>query len=1299
MSRRSDRIDQDRNNVSRAEPVADNASPAPEQARADFCRDGVLGPIRLFTQAQCDIIVETLGREGRPAPAEWSKGRAVTDHFFYELATRPALLALVRSLIGDDVVLWGARTIERRPGQTHVWHSDIESCAPEGGFVSAWIGIENTSQDSALHVITRSHLCGKSVQQVLHERGLRRGEPSAEDLLALAREIAPGAELQRPAMTNGEMLLYDGRLWHGSHNAQAEGKRLALLLQYAAADVPVHMPDFKQLEWPFRFLQTPRPPVIRVSGTGGNAANRVVPAPPLDLEEPALLSSTTRPVPLPLAEDPEKGFKSHRILRGRSTIVDFLNCHMSTLSGGRSPHRPHAHAEEELLIILDGEAELVISDSRSTEGARIEPVRPGAFVYYPPFQHHTIRNPGTAPVTYLMFKWRAGATAAAETLPTRVFRYDDLTPEAGKGLWTGRLIRDATPYLARLGCHLSVLQPQKGYRPHADAYDVAILLLSGELETLGERVSAPRIIFYAAGEPHGLRNVGDQPARYLVFEFHAPPERSVLPKSEVVEPTRDPPTNAETGPAPKAVARPARAGVVRRLRRSVRGLRKSVRGLRRSGRRALRWLGLRGTRIARKSDDPRVGALVRQARALAAAADFEGALALCREVPPDIREHARITAERNRVLKRIHLHHKRTAHALADEIRQLRRRGNVARGLAVYEAAAAPVREQPLLLYEYARLLQKALRFGDAYDAFGKLLKADVSRRHVWLHAGTCLVRLGRRAELARLIQDMLDALPPNAEILMQASSLARNGELHALAARLCERAMSRAETPSPASIVQAARILLRQGEQGRVISLLSRHDAHLEPNCADQAADLLGLARAQLRLAGRRDECGPVRDGERADLIAVETILQHAGEARACYRPVEGGIAIVLSSLGPGGIQTQVVRLVSGLRAQGRAGPIAVLVVTRTQSQPEFHRNALLTRDVTIECIADFGLRSADLVPPDIAGTISVLPAVMVPRIAYLIDRLRAHRPSAVLAMADAVGFPTMLAGAIVGVPRMAVSVRSEPPLAGSARDRLFKPAFQAALTRDLIALSANSWATARNVAAWLDQPPDRVRAIHNGVDVDQLLAQRDPAATAAHRRALGIPDGARVVGSVFAYRRAKRPDLWIEAAALIARRAPDVVFIIVGGGFKFNDFTTRLQHLGLSDRFHRPGTRTDVATWIDLMDVFLMTAELEGTANALLEAQALGRPVVATAVGGNAETLLPDQTGILLAANPTAEEIADAVMRVLDDPAFAARAREQAPQFIRQRFHVDRMVSEFVDLCFGDDAAHTASDGRRPG
>ncbi|MGB6680380.1 MAG: glycosyltransferase, partial [Candidatus Bathyarchaeia archaeon] len=72
----------------------------------------------------------------------------------------------------------------------------------------------------------------------------------------------------------------------------------------------------------------------------------------------------------------------------------------------------------------------------------------------------------------------------------------------------------------KLHCHITTMQPGAGYAPHADSYDVAILLLEGTVETLGQRVSSQAVIFYAAGEPHGIKNIGDIPACYLVFEFH-----------------------------------------------------------------------------------------------------------------------------------------------------------------------------------------------------------------------------------------------------------------------------------------------------------------------------------------------------------------------------------------------------------------------------------------------------------------------------------------------------------------------------------------------------------------------------------------------------------------------------------------------------------------------------------------------------------------------------------------------------------------------------------------------------------
>jgi hypothetical protein len=70
--------------------------------------------------------------------------------------------------------------------------------------------------------------------------------------------------------------------------------------------------------------------------------------------------------------------------------------------------------------------------------------------------------------------------------------------------------------------------PGAGYEPHVDAYDVAIFVVSGKVETLGQVVEPNSVIFYSAGEPHGMKNVGQEPAKYLVFEMHGPGSSHVV---------------------------------------------------------------------------------------------------------------------------------------------------------------------------------------------------------------------------------------------------------------------------------------------------------------------------------------------------------------------------------------------------------------------------------------------------------------------------------------------------------------------------------------------------------------------------------------------------------------------------------------------------------------------------------------------------------------------------------------------------------------------------------------------------
>ena len=110
--------------------------------------------------------------------------------------------------------------------------------------------------------------------------GRRRGEASDDTVLEWAREFDRDSQMVRLDMSDGDAIAYDGRLWHSTNN-RGPFRRTSLLLQYAAADQPMRIPDFGSSEWPFQFTER-KPPALVVSGQADNGANWLVPQTVID---------------------------------------------------------------------------------------------------------------------------------------------------------------------------------------------------------------------------------------------------------------------------------------------------------------------------------------------------------------------------------------------------------------------------------------------------------------------------------------------------------------------------------------------------------------------------------------------------------------------------------------------------------------------------------------------------------------------------------------------------------------------------------------------------------------------------------------------------------------------------------------------------------------------------------------------------------------------------------------------------------------------------------------------------------
>jgi glycosyltransferase involved in cell wall biosynthesis len=224
------------------------------------------------------------------------------------------------------------------------------------------------------------------------------------------------------------------------------------------------------------------------------------------------------------------------------------------------------------------------------------------------------------------------------------------------------------------------------------------------------------------------------------------------------------------------------------------------------------------------------------------------------------------------------------------------------------------------------------------------------------------------------------------------------------------------------------------------------------------------------------------------------------------------------------------------------------------------------------------------------------------------------------------------------------------------------------------------------RQSAIW---PKKRVRLVHPGASFAAVDAARVLEKTALRTR-LGLDPRATIVGTVGRLQRWKGMHVFLEAFALLLKERPDLRGVIVGGAHetepRYGDELRALaERLGVAKSVTFAGFQPNATEWMQSMDVFVHAADREPFGIVVVEAMALGKPVVAGAEGGPAEIITSGVDG-LLAPYGDAGAVAAAVGRVIDDPSFAERlaaaARKRAADFTDRSFaaRVIAAIREFV-------------------
>jgi len=388
-----------------------------------------------------------------------------------------------------------------------------------------------------------------------------------------------------------------------------------------------------------------------------------------------------------------------------------------------------------------------------------------------------------------------------------------------------------------------------------------------------------------------------------------------------------------------------------------------------------------------------------------------------------------------------------------------------------------------------------------------------------------------------------------------------------------------------------------------------------------------------------------------------------------------------LIGTLGPGGAERQLVNSLLGLRAR-YAIDIEVVAMALEQESRDFFVGALENAGIPVSCVdRRTGLEIPADVPPDEAQRLRQ--AVRTHLHADL-DHVSAYtslflsrRPDIVHLWLDDVNTKAGLAAALAGVPRIVLGMRNVNPSHFVFYQPYMRAAYRTLLCLPHVAALNNSETGALDYARWLDVAPGRITVLRNGLCVDGAAAAQALANAGAYRARLNIPVSAPVLGGVMRLSPEKRPLLWVDVAETVAARRPESHFLLVGDGVQRPLVDARIDASRFADRFHRVAHEPRPYDSLSAMSVLFLSSVLEGSPNVLIEAQALGVPVVTMPAGGAIEAVDDGRTGWVVHDDSVAAA-AERIVHVMTHPRELTAAAATAPDWVRTRFSLDRMVIE---------------------
>jgi glycosyltransferase involved in cell wall biosynthesis len=202
---------------------------------------------------------------------------------------------------------------------------------------------------------------------------------------------------------------------------------------------------------------------------------------------------------------------------------------------------------------------------------------------------------------------------------------------------------------------------------------------------------------------------------------------------------------------------------------------------------------------------------------------------------------------------------------------------------------------------------------------------------------------------------------------------------------------------------------------------------------------------------------------------------------------------------------------------------------------------------------------------------------------------------------------------------------------------------------------------------------PDAQVQTVHSGID----LKRCDDVRAASPL----FSPGTRVIGTVGHLAGHKGHRYLLDAVHLILQEEPSLGLVIAGTGELREELEAQVEALGMTQQVCFAGFRHDILSLIRGFEIFVFPSNLEGLGTSVLDAMALGKPVVATQAGGIPEMVQDGVTGLLVPPRDP-QALAQAILQLLRQPALATRFGEAGARRVKQHFTAERMALQTMQV-----------------